>query len=288
MTSGPLTAGLRFVRYVADQVMRGGGREVKRLLEDARIREYAWLAGQLYRVPRYQDVEVTAGAFRLHVPDAASFLHSWREIFVDRLYEFPFAGRAPRILDLGANIGLSVLFFKARWPDARVVAFEADPRIYAYLRRNLEANGISDVETVGKAAWDADEQLTFLQEGADGGRVSRTGSGTPVSVEAVHLGRLLAAQQFDFIKMDIEGAEARVVPACAQLLGTARWVFIEYHSTPRERQSLADILSVLRDLGFRVHILTENASPRPFLEVRTQGGFDLQLNIMAIREAGSA
>ena len=188
------------------------------------------------------------------------------------------------ILDLGANIGLSVLFFKTRYPGARVVAFEADPRIYAYLTRNLEVNGIRDVKTVSKAAWDADEQLTFLREGADAGRVSRTGSGTPVSVEAVHLGRFLAAQHFDFIKMDIEGAETRVVPVCKRLLGTAKWVFIEYHSSPGERQSLADILSLLRDLGFRVYIQTENVSPRPFLEVRTQAGYDLQLNVMATRE----
>lgn len=288
MTRDLLPASLRFLRYVADRVVRGSGREVKRLVTDAHFREYAWLAGQLHNVPRYQDVEVLAGPFRLRVPDAASFLHSWHEIFVERLYEFPFPGPAPRILDLGANIGLSLLFFKTRYPHASVVALEADPHINEYLRSNLEANGISDVEIVRKAAWDTDEQLTFLQEGADGGRVSLTGSGTPVSVEAVHLGRLLAGQRFDFIKMDIEGAEARVVPACAQLLGTARWVFIEYHSSPGERQSLADILAVLRDLRFRVHIHTENASPRPFLEVRTQGGYDLQLNIMAIREGGSA
>ncbi len=283
-----MIASLRFLLYAADRSIRSGGRELKRLATDRRFCEYAWLAGQLRRVPRYREIEVSAGGFQLRVPDAASFLHSWYEIFVNRLYEFPFSGGAPRILDLGANVGLSVLFFKQRYPQAQVVALEADPRIYTYLVHNLEANAVRDVQAVNKAAWDADEQLTFLHEGADAGRVSPDSPGTTMDVQAVHLDRFLSQQQFDFIKMDIEGAETRVVPACERLLGAARWVFIEYHSSPGERQGLADILSLLRDLGFRVHVHTEHASPRPFLEVRTQAGYDLQLNVMAIRDAERA
>jgi len=49
-------------------------------------------------------------------------------------------GATPLILDCGANIGLSSLYFAKNWPSAHVVAVEPDPSNFELLRRNVAAH----------------------------------------------------------------------------------------------------------------------------------------------------
>ena len=176
---------------------------IRRFLTRADVREYELLNARYAGFPRFREVRMRIGDYDLVGPDAASLLSSWKEIFLEGVYDWPNAPKAPRILDLGANVGLSVLHHKRHCPDARITAFEADPKIFAYLSRNLEVNDIGDVTLVNKAAWDCDEILTFWSEGADGGRIDpvmgeQTGKST--MLDAVDIARALAGQEFDFIK----------------------------------------------------------------------------------------
>ena len=67
------------------------------------------------------------GAFRfpfgpVRYMDAGVMLSLYREIFLDRGYEVAGLGDAPVILDCGGNIGMSVIWFKQRYPRARIIA----------------------------------------------------------------------------------------------------------------------------------------------------------------------
>lgn len=259
----------------------GPARHLARLLREPDYREQAWLESTLGRHPRHTPCRARVRGWSLEVPDAASFLASHREIFVERQYAFPWTGAPPRILDLGANIGLSVLFFRAAQPEAPIVAVEADPAIFGCLERNLAANQITGVERMNRAAWTGPGHVRFRSDGADGGRVTPGAAAGAVEVEALDLPALLASHSFDVIKMDIEGAEAQVLPACREGLARARFVTVEYHSTAGEPQALAEILAVLKDAGFRVHVHEAMTSPTPFLGVEPRAGFDLQLNLSA-------
>jgi FkbM family methyltransferase len=258
-------------------------RHLQRLLFNRQFREYQLARAALGRKPRFQEVRARLGGFDLLAPDAASLLSSWEEIFLKQVYDFPFSGTGPRILDLGANIGLSLLYFKRRYPQARITAFEADPEIFRYLEHNIRRNGAMDgVTLINRAVWDRDEELQFWSEGADGGRVE-AGSGKPTKIlQAVDIAGALAGQEFDFIKMDIEGAEARVLPRCKDLLKTPGAVFIEYHSRPDEPEALSDILGQLRTSGFRVQLVPLYQNPNPFRPL-VANGFDQQLNLFAVR-----
>jgi len=217
------------------------------------------------------------------VPDVASFLSMYEEIFVHRIYEIP--ADAPRILDLGANIGISAIWFRERYPESRILAVEADPRIFRYLERNVA--GLNEISLLNVAVWNEDGELAFHSEGADGGRLDGTGAdrGTTVRVAARDIRSLLKEHgPFDFIKMDIEGAESRVLPACKGLLQDTGYVFCEYHSTDGEEQHLSEILAFLKAEGFRVHVQPVNTSLQPFIRRRINAGFDLQLNIFAWKE----
>jgi FkbM family methyltransferase len=187
------------------------------------------------------------------------------------------------IVDGGANIGLTILYFKRLYPASRIVAFEADPAILAILERNLRAHGIGDVTLMAKALAASECRLNFVREGAYASRIARPGDAPDVSVETVRLRRYLE-EPVDLLKLNIEGAETEVLVDCADLLGYVRNVAFEYHSFAAEPQRLHSILDLLCRSGFRVHIRPVRSSPQPLLDREVILGMDMQLYVFGFRE----
>lgn len=239
---------------------------------------------QLRTAPRYQKRSVQALGYDLTILDANTFLPSFREIFVDEIYAFNSERAAPRVIDGGGNMGLFTLYVKQNYPEARITAFEPDPEAFATLRRNLDANGAGDVEVLQQALWDEHTALTFHREGSDSGRVHSNDEAVELcEVEAVCLQNYLH-EPIDFLKLDIEGAEVRVLLDIADKLRRVRNIFVEYHSFAGETQHLADVLGVIERAGFRMQVHPVYASPQPFIEVKSRMKMDLQLNIFGWRE----
>jgi FkbM family methyltransferase len=222
------------------------------------------------------------------VPDCASFLSAFREIFANRCYAFKSAGIKPRILDLGANIGLSVLFFKTEYPGAEIEAFEADPAIFGYLQKNIFGNGWDDVRLINSAAWHENTVLQFEVEGADGGRVARSGGENVVNVSAIDISEFMSDKHYDFMKIDIEGAEVGVLSRCRDKLKNVDHLFVEYHSVIGWPQRLHELLEILTSAGFRYHIHSPNPTSRPFMGTDLIIDYDLLLNIFAWRDGSNA
>lgn len=252
-----------------------------KLLTDRDYRGWCVENNRLGRVPRFRQCRSKVRGLDLVVPDAASFLSAYKEIFVSGIYRFRADNESPAILDLGANIGLSVLYFKSLYPNARITAFEADPSIYTCLKQNVHGNGFTDVSLINKAVWDSNSTLRFHSEGGDGGRVTQDDDGAGGDVEAIDIRAHLAEHSYDFLKMDIEGAEHAVFPAIKDYLPTLKFVFLEYHSTPDRPQALASMLELLSGAGFRYDIQNIMGRKHPFLPAVPMDGFDLQLNIFA-------
>lgn len=249
---------------------------------------------KLSRLPRFRETEIRAMDLDLLIPDSASFLSTYWEVFVEKIYAFEFSRPDPRILDLGANIGLSVCYFKKLFPGAEVIALEADPNIFRYLTENVSRNRLTGVTTINKAAWNNAGKLRFMAEGADGGRIAIAGDKSQGEVEAIDIGDLLRSQlskgfPVDVLKIDIEGAEEAVLPACRGLLESVKYLFVEYHADVSRPQSLDLLLAVLRKEGFRFHIRSSSAmhTPQPFLKRQVHCGFDMQLDIFAWKERSS-
>jgi FkbM family methyltransferase len=233
---------------------------------------------------RYRNFEIHYKKWKIKIPDSISFLHSFQEIFVRKLYEFQSTYDCPIIMDLGANIGLSVLFFKSNYPNSTIIALEPDPLIFKYLEENIKNNGYSDIVLLQKAAWTKDEKIRFFQEGSDGGRISIDTTENAITVDAIKLGALIEKYKPVFLKMDIEGAEAEVLIDCKNNLGGIKWLFVEYHSRINSTQNLDIILEILKKSGFRVHLSPTFSSPAPFMKIMTQCDYDMQINIFAWRQ----
>jgi FkbM family methyltransferase len=258
---------------------------LSRVMKDRAFRHWllVWLRHR--RRPRYTAGTLSAFGYQLDVADHISVVHQFLDIFVNHEYRLPPLGPRPVVVDVGANVGVSVLYFCRHLDDPEIHAFEPDPSIYAKLKRNVEryAPGMR-VHLLNGAAHTSNMPLRFESEGADGGHVvaADAGAGT-VEVQGIDLLEYLQQfQHVDLLKIDIEGAEAEVVPHCAPALARVDRVFIEYHSSPGREQRLPQILALLQQAGFRMHLQTAGTHASPFVPVLA-APFDNQVNIFAYR-----
>jgi len=135
-------------------------------------------------------------------------------IFVEREYT-PIGGEreVKLVLDCGANVGYSSIFFLNRFPHCRVIAVEPDPENINLLRMNLKPYG-ARAEIVPAAVWSSRTSLVIVpQDAAWATQVRAVQPGEKGDLVAVDIPTLLdrsCATGVDILKMDIEGSEAEV------------------------------------------------------------------------------
>ena len=237
---------------------------------------------RLKQLPRHVSAETTLFGRRLKLVDGNTFLSGFREIFINEIYRFQSTNDRSLIIDCGANIGLSVAYFKRVAPESKIVAFEADPNIFSVLKFNVHSLGLQDVELHEKAVWTKDGEIDFIVEGAYSGRIPKMGDNHAIKVKSTRLKDALSAS-VEFLKIDIEGAEYAVLEDCKEQLSAVRNIFIEYHSHVSEEQKLHRLLEMLNAAEFRYHIHEAHTSPNPFMKRDLMLGMDLQLNIFGYR-----
>src|SRR5260370_2017966 len=94
---------------------------------------------------------IGALALRLRSNDGADgFIRS--EVFENQCYQLPLAQVPATVLDLGANIGLSTIYFSRLFPGAQLACVEPEPQNLRLLAQNLELNRVN--ATVFAAAVD--------------------------------------------------------------------------------------------------------------------------------------
>jgi len=242
---------------------------------------------RLLRLPRYQIGYSNLLGSNIKFTDGTSFFYTVNEIFHKGIYQFENHGK-PYIIDAGANIGLSIMYFKKMYPDAIIDAFEPDKNVFEVLVRNINELQYLNVTLINKAVWNSETTMTFISEGADAGRLHGESLKPEQNVAAVNVAavrlRPYLERQVDFLKIDIEGAEIVVLKDCLDLLMNVRNLFVEFHSFVNKPQLLSELLMILENAGFRYYVESGGLkSKKPFVERNTYLGMDLLLNIFAYR-----
>ncbi len=237
---------------------------------------------RLVRLPRYTPVQTNILGYPLCILDSASFLYTYESIFIQQTYRFHPSHPRPLIIDGGANIGLSTIFFKQNYPNCRLIAFEPDKIAFATLKKNLASFSFNDVIVHDQALWTDKTKVKFWHEGADAGRVLLESDAEADWVDAVRL-RDYLTEPIDLLKLDVEGAETVILVDCADRLHWVEHLFVEYHSFHTQPQALHLVFQILHDAGFRVHIHSSNHAKQPFIRRNNNLGLDLVLNIYAFR-----
>lgn len=199
----------------------------------------------------------------VHVVDYHTFRGLFTEVFVQQPYYFESRSERLRILDCGSNIGLSILFFKRLYPRAVITGFEPDPRTFKALAENVA--GLADVTVVNAAVADTEGPAELYLDPADGGgagasliRRSITSGRAPatITVPTVRLSAYVDAE-IDFMKLDVEGAEGRVIRDLfdTNRLRLIREIVLEYHhGFSGLGNELHEILAMLRACNYRIAV----------------------------------
>jgi len=148
------------------------------------------------------------------------------------------------IIDCGANIGITALYFAARYPNARIYSVEPDPSNFAILKQNVASE--PRITPINAAVVGRNTGPVFLSQDrpAWGNSISQSqGAGSAVEVEAMTIGELCeryAIERIDLLKVDIEGAEEPLF-AEPHFLPKVGFIVIELHNDYTMDRFLADV-----------------------------------------------
>ncbi|WP_420877745.1 FkbM family methyltransferase [Streptomyces cavourensis] len=160
---------------------------------------------------------IRLGAYALEYVAPRAFAHTLRLLFGSRVYDVAPLSPPYRIIDGGGWLGLSVLRFRELFPDARIVVFEPEPEIFRIMCRNLERNGIGNVEPVRAALAGTDGPQTFTVTGSDSGSLRADARGSDLTVDTCRLGPHVT-EPLSLLKLNVEGAEAEVIAELGEKL----------------------------------------------------------------------
>src|SRR5947207_15012797 len=104
---------------------------------------------------------ITRDGLILSFINEEEFEYLWNEIFKINQYHFSCKTDTPFIIDCGAHIGLSVLYFKRCYPQAQIIAFEPNHATFQILECNIRQNHIQDVHLINAAVGDSDGEIPF-------------------------------------------------------------------------------------------------------------------------------
>jgi FkbM family methyltransferase len=142
-------------------------------------------------------------------------------------------GKITSIIDAGANIGDTSVWYLNKFPDATVVAIEPHPGNFEILKRNCEPYG-SRAKLVRGALWNKPQVLPLKENSSNiAHRVGSIGEGyeaTCCAFSVPDLMRQFRLDHIDIFKCDIEGAENEVLDGADQWLSKTRSIVIELHN----------------------------------------------------------
>jgi FkbM family methyltransferase len=159
---------------------------------------------------------------------------SWCEpykLHVERLCDMIIAdGNVPLIVDAGANIGASALWFARNFQNCQIFAIEPESRNFELLRRNVAH--CTNVTPVKAALWNMPTDLSLTDEGSTGWSVRVQPLGNGGTVSGVTVSELLASDERlrpVIVKIDIEGAEIALLQNNTEWVDDIPLVIFEQH-----------------------------------------------------------
>lgn len=222
----------------------------------------------LYRICRVRYVDALVNGHRmcldLGTPGLSRtlFIYGTREI-LDTYVVRKEVGGSMNVLEVGANIGYYALLEASLLEGGCIYALEPDPRNISLLKKNIELNHRTcDIKIYPYAASNLCEQRDFyLGERTNvssfvGGR-KNTGV---TRVDCIKLDDFPDIEKIDFIRMDVEGYECKVLEGMSNLLSKNNKplkIFIELHMGAYNQDDLnfrKHFVNLLRE-GFRVKYL---------------------------------
>jgi FkbM family methyltransferase len=172
---------------------------------------------------------------KVRVRLGTSDLDVFEEIFLDKVLETGLELGDQLIIDGGAYTGYSSVYFAERYPRCTIVAVELEESNYLQLLKNC--GSYPNVTPIRAALWDRERRLRVVDTGRKNwGFLAREGGDGPddqgQSVDAVTVSTILerfGATGIGILKLDIEGAEKRILQESGEWIQRAGCLIVELH-----------------------------------------------------------
>jgi len=201
----------------------------------------------------------------------------------------PYVPADATVVDIGAHAGQFTKLFAKLAPRGRVIAVEPQSYARAILRPALRLNGLAHVEIIGQGLSDhPGEAQIFIPVKRSGSlgfglaslgdlRQERAAIQETVSLTTLDaLADQLGLARLDFIKIDVEGFEGRVLAGATRAITRHRPALLAEmvsHHLARAGDTPDGVLAPFRALGYRIFRL----APAPMLVTSFAGDADYLL-----------
>ena len=160
------------------------------------------------------------------------------EIFVERAYGSCVAALPKNLgpvalIDLGANIGLSALFFARALEVHEIIAVEPDPDNFAFLSANLQTSGLANRTTAVHAFAGAEHACAQLHDSGNGAWGMRMGALSDIGTPVLPLAQIAKRAKSNtplMLKCDIEGGEREIFLHISDWDHLIRYIVLELHT----------------------------------------------------------
>lgn len=192
----------------------------------------------------------------------SDFYWIFTEIFIDENYYFKTLNKDPFIVDCGGNIGISVIYFKLIYPQAKLLVFEPSPDNISLFKKNIERNNLKDVELIPVAVGKEKGEITIYTQGPGTTMYTEFAQKQKKQTEdhwadkvtvPLHNVSEYITEHVDYLKLDVEGAEADILEALDRdrKIHFVQATGMEYHQFSGEINKLSTIVKIFEDNGYR-------------------------------------
>ncbi len=193
--------------------------------------------------------------FQIYYKNKKEFHVLKNEIFREEIYEIEIKNENPVIVDIGAHIGLSTIYFKQKFPKSKIISLEPHPENYEILEKNIFENNLKNTYIIKKAIClknckktmyydETNLSTTSFKKGAWDGKEKNQ---KEIEVECITLNELIN-EKVDILKLDIEGMEYEILLNSRSALKLVSNLIFEYHFV--KKNNLEKLFKFLKTIGF--------------------------------------
>ncbi|MCF7800314.1 FkbM family methyltransferase [Candidatus Babeliales bacterium] len=177
----------------------------------------------------------------------------FKQIFVLRDCKLPVKINPKLIIDAGAYVGYSSIYFASKYPQAKIISIEPDKANFKILEKNTK--NFKNISLVNAGIWPSNENLKLVssRDGFWATKTKKAKSGENYDIKGTTINQILKNfnyDKIDILKIDIEGAEKELFSKnYNSWLNKINIIIIELHDRFKEGCSEA-LYSAIKKYNF--------------------------------------
>lgn len=202
----------------------------------------------------FKSLDIEGDFGKIMIRKGSSDIRVFKQIFLDEVYHFfPSDFNPSVIIDAGANVGYSAVWFASKFPDSKIYAIEPEASNFEILQENVKRR--SNIFPIKAGLW---YENTFLKihdskAGSWAFETKVPQDGEKSDIATITIPQLIRENdlvQIDLLKIDIEGSEFELFKNQAEeWLPFVKLIMIETHD--RIKPGCSELIDqVVNPFGF--------------------------------------